>query len=478
METEWPEHFQPEVVREGYGGKLSSYTLALEAWRRGLEVTFLDSDLRQYTVTDSDEHSVKFTRSRPHMTTRQGVQAANDKHRTAQLLRLAGVPAPESVLIETATVDPTALCKKAEIIGYPIVLKPLDGSMGRGVFAGLRNSTELTDRYEDLMQSVAPKSAVLESHVPGDDYRVLVYDQTVVGVCLRLPANIVGDGRRTVRELIEEKNQRRRKNPFLSKGLIKPDHEVDDYLAREGQHYESIPAKDQYIRLRSAANASAGGDVRDVTDAFPDEIKQAAVGAVRAVPGLFCAGVDVLFEGGSTAIEGRYSVLELNAHPQIGVNMYPTEGTGQDAPHRIIDVCFPKSQRSDEISDKQLSLPRLHDLLWPLKTGSARAVTLGALPEHRLTTRRVYSFNLPTRFTVRQRNQLLRSARDHHLSGFVRRRQDRLEVLIAGQADGVETFIHATTRLLDLDDSEVAEPREWSGAVAPGFYIHQSLTTN
>lgn len=477
MNTEWPEHFQPEVVREGYGGKLSSYTLALEAWRRGLEVTFLDSDLRQYTLTNSDGHSVKFTRSRPHMTTRQGVQAANDKHRTARLLRLAGVPAPESVLIETAAVDAKTLCNKAEVIGYPVVLKPLDGSMGRGVFAGLRNSTELTARYEDLMNSVAPKSAVLESHEPGDDYRVLVYDQTVVGVCRRLPANIVGDGRRTVRELIDEKNQRRRRNPFLSKGLIKPDHEVEDYLAREGQHYESIPAKDQYIRLRSAANASAGGDVRDITDAFPAAIKQAAIAAVRAVPGLFCAGVDMLFDGNSTAIEGSYSVLELNAHPQIGVNMYPTEGVGQDAPRRIIDVCFPKSQRSDEISDNQLSLPRLHDLLWPLKTGSASAVTLSAMPKHRLKTRRACTFNLPTRFTVRQRNQLLRSARDNHVSGFLRRRQDRLQMLVAGGPGGVETFINAATSILEPHDSESTIPREWRGAVSPGFHIDRILTT-
>lgn len=468
MAPEWPEHFQPEVVHEGFGGKLSSYTIALEAWRRGLTVTFLDAELRRYRVEDSNHTAVTFIRSRPHFTTVSAVRTANDKHRTAQLLREAGVPAPESVLLDTETMTPAKLRATADEIGYPVVLKPVDGSMGRGVFAGIRDAEELVDRFADLMSSVRPVNAVMEGHVKGDDYRILVYRNTVVGACLRLPASITGDGRSTVRDLIERKNAHRRLNPFLSKGLIKRDQEVDFFLSRIGYDYDSVPKDGEHIRLRSAANASAGGDVVDVTETLPPAIKEAAVAAVHAIPDLYCAGVDVLYDSTTEASEGRYAVLELNAHPQIGVNMYPTQGVGQDAPLRILDECFPGSARHRPAQSRSISLPRLRTLLTPLRQGSASSVTLMPLPDHRYPVRISCGFQPLESLSRLRENRLYRAARTAGVAGQIVLRDHETQAIVAGEEHTVGQFLQNAERILKTPRQDIAP---WSGPVAPGFEI-------
>lgn len=475
MEKKWPENFQPEVVRDGFGGKLTGYTISLEAWRRGLEVTFFDPILRRYAIKAPGGREVRFLRSRPHMTKREGVRSANNKYRTSQILRHAGIPAPKSFLVSTATERHYELCALAERLEYPVVLKPLDGSMGQGVYAGIRSPEELIARYGDLMNSVAPKSAVLEKHMPGDDHRVLVYDQVVVGVCRRLPANIVGDGRQTVRQLIEDKNNHRRQNPFLSKGLIKIDNEVKYFLARHEQSLDSVPRPDHYIQLRSAANASAGGDVEDVTEVFPETIKQAAIDAVKAVPGLFCAGVDILYD--SEGSGDAYHVLELNAHPQIGVNMYPTHGEGQDAPSRILDVCFPETALGEEHADERITLPLLSDVLAPLRTGTARSVTLQALPEHRFPYRKVYKFSQTKELTESQKNKIYNLARTLKVSGSLKYEQHHVQLIVAGDHRGVERVVDSVEAVLATLGGARRSVADWHGVVHNGFHVEVQLAS-
>ncbi|MVT27457.1 ATP-grasp domain-containing protein, partial [Nesterenkonia alkaliphila] len=386
MEAEWPEHFQPEVVKDGFGGKLTSYTIALEAWRRGLQVTFLDPELRKYRIQDDSGNAVTFIRSRPHMTTWDAVRVANNKFKTNAKLRAAGIPVPESAIIEPSQDTLSVLKERARGIGYPVVIKPLKGSMGHGVFSGISDEQMLEDRYRDLIEMDGPAPIVMESHIVGEDYRVLVYSSRVVAACKRVPANILGDGESTVETLVERKNALRRKNPFLSKGLIKHDREVEDYLRRQGHTLSSVPARGEYLQLRSAANASAGGDVIDVTWNLPRELRQAAVKATQAIPDLYCAGVDILFNDHAGQVEGNYAIIELNAHPQIGVNMYPTQGQGVDVPRHILDECFPDSRRSCPKNVASLYFP-LNNLLGPLHQGAIEAISPRPLARHRYSMR-------------------------------------------------------------------------------------------
>lgn len=463
----WPYHFQPNVVRESFGERLSSYVLVLEAWRRGLTVTTDHPRLHRFTIRGASGTGIKFIQARPSKTTRKAHVTAKNKHRSNQLLSASGVPVPHSELIDPQEVSVDDLIHRAESIGYPVVLKPRNGAMGIGVFANIENGEVLKRRYTELTQRSSTELLMLENHVPGDDYRVLVFGGHYVAACQRVPANITGDGVTTIRGLISRENRERRDNPFLSKGLIKKDQEVSDHLAQHGYDYNSVPEDGEYLRLRSAANASAGGDVVDVTEELPQRIRDSAVRAVDAIPGLHCAGVDVLYAGPGKAPEGDHYVLELNSQPQIGVNMYPTHGRGADVPKKIIDICFPDSQRADRDDDAQVAL-RLHPALRPLASTHAAEVTFPPIPATRFPVRYLYALDRTDPLSARQVRRTLRQSENHSVSGFLRRQDDSTQLMIAGRQSDVDAFADSVATIIE---AKLNEPQPWSGPVFVGFEI-------
>ncbi|MDZ5077004.1 hypothetical protein [Nesterenkonia sp. HG001] len=465
MVNDWPADFQPDVVRDAFGGKLTSYVIALEAWRRGLSVTFLSADISRYRITDGAGRSVRFIRSRPNLTTLQAVRTANDKSLTNEALRAAGIPAPRSVRVDLASATPATLMHQADSLGYPVVLKPTNGSMGQGVFANIRTPEQLCRRFEDLRSTVKTTDAVLETHIAGEDHRVLVVGDRYVAACRRIPANVTGDGRSTVSELIRRKNAARRRNPFLSKGLIRVDDEVRDFLESQGLETDSVPAHGARIQLRSAANASAGGDVVDVTESLPQEIREAAVAAVAAFPGLHTAGVDVLIDHDEAHSTTSYAVLELNAHPQIGVNMYPTEGRGADVPRHILDVHFPDSQRGGRQEDAEICFP-LSAIQPALSSGVSDAVTLAPLPHHGFPVRQVHVGPGSTSLTRGQLIQVQRAAREAGVAGSLRQEDQEITLRLAGEAAGVETVLARAEAVLSTCFDR---HRPWVGPVRVGF---------
>lgn len=391
--SDWPAHFQPAVVATGFGGgKLSSFCLALEAWRRGLEVSFCGRDGTQVTITDGTT-SVSFNHSRSDRITDEAHDIVESKYKTASTLRQAGVPAPQSHYFDIRESSFTDILQAACALSFPVVLKPVQGSVGRGVLANIHSAEQLEAGYRHLVDDLHIKRIVLERHHQGNDYRVFVSNGQYMAAVLRLPAHVTGDGRSTVHELIEQKNQLRRQNPFLSGGLITVDYEVNDMLSRAGHTWQSVPAQGAHVALRAKANASAGGDVVDVTETLPERIQQAAATAVEAIPGLPAAGVDVLWDEHNTAeCETDFVIIEMNARSHIGVNMYPTHGTGRDLPQRIIDGYFPQSLRPQSEHFASITFDR-REAISPLLAGIASKVTIAPLPDHGFPIRRLYSLS-------------------------------------------------------------------------------------
>jgi D-alanine-D-alanine ligase-like ATP-grasp enzyme len=146
--------------------------------------------------------------------------------------------------------------------------------------------------------------------------------------------NVVGDGVRTVRELIELKNESRRQNPAVRFRPIKIDNYLESYLARSGLTLDSVPRRGAKVYVGGAANITIGGDSIDCADTVPDVVKQAAVDAVRAVPGLRWGGVDIMLRSDSTAGSARTPdalVLEINVNSGISSFHYPVFGRPRDA---------------------------------------------------------------------------------------------------------------------------------------------------
>lgn len=465
----WPSHFQPAVVETGFGGgKLSSFCLALEAWRRGLEVSLLGPDGTRTSITDGVTE-VTFNHSRSDRISAEAHATVESKFATAQALRAAGVPAPESRCFQARETDVTDIVSAAEELGFPVVLKPVQGSVGRGILANLQGAAELEAGYRHLVDDLQVRRIVLERHHFGSDYRIFVSGGRCQAAVLRDPANVVGDGVSTVDELIAAKNRERGKNPFLSGGLIAQDYEVMGMLARSGHELDSVPADGERIVLRQKANASAGGDVIDVTDSLPQRLQDTAVAAVEAVPGLPAAGVDLLWdEEGGSAGESDVVVIELNGRSHIGVNMYPTRGTGRDLPEALVDEYFPQSPRREGRLFADLTFDR-REAVAPLLTGISSSVILANLPAHGFPVRREYSVTESAQLTGGGRVSLKRLARKLGVVCEVRFSGTRPSVAIAAEDEAALRRMHrALTRELGEAPRRIGR---WRGPLYVGFRV-------
>lgn len=466
--SSWPSHFGADVVREAFGPRLAGYAIALEAWRRGLQVRFFDSHLRRYELSDGITR-IRFDKARPSLTTRAAIAIEQDKHATSSRLRAAGVPVPASWVLDPcgAGVE-DELMGRAEDTGYPLVLKPLRGSMGRDVFTNLGTRADLLDTFRYLSGRCAKgEKLILESHFEGEDYRVLVVGDRVVAACLRRPANVVGDGASTIQELIDQKNEVRLENPFLCKKLIKRDREVDQYLQRQGYNLGDIPSAGDEVRLRGVANASQGGDNIDKTAELPAVVKDAAVRAVAAVPGLAIAGVDILFDAGRTPVEDSFRVIEINSRPEIDINMYPWEGVGQDVPQHILDVFFPSSARSDAPRIHKLGL-NLEQLLAPLQGAAADEVLVKTIPAHAYPARQSYWLRETDGFSAADKKLVYLAARRAGVSGRVETVDGVMRLVLLGTEESTQKFLRSEAGRLGVDEGS---EEQWSGVAAQGFYF-------
>lgn len=268
------------------------------------------------------------------------VDIACDKSMTRQLLGDACLPVAEGGLADNLG-DVLRLCDK---IGYPVVIKPLDGNQGKGVTVGIDNDNIAIMAY--ALASRINRRVIVEKHVEGKDYRILVVNKKVVAVSLRMPPCVIGDGEHSIWELIEMENE----NPLRGYGHEKPltkiviDDIMVNYLRSRKMSLEYVPNSGEQILLRFNANLSTGGVAKDCTDIIhPDNI-EIAVRAVETV-GLDVAGVDVYTRDISESIRSNGGViLEVNAAPGIRMHMHPSFGKSRNVASQIIDYMFPNEE--------------------------------------------------------------------------------------------------------------------------------------
>jgi D-alanine-D-alanine ligase-like ATP-grasp enzyme len=258
------------------------------------------------------------------MTSVIGGSLARDKEACNRVMAHAGLPAIDSARVYT---EAQAL-DIANEWGYPVVLKPADLDGGRGVLVGLRSAQEVVEAYRQVVQ--LSSRVLIQRYVPGNDYRLQVFQGDVYWVVHRRPAHIVGDGCSTVRELVETENHRRSTDnhstpPAVGEWAPYPlvlDDESTRWLAAQQLTHESVPAKGQYVRLRGAANVGQGGSLEPVlAQAHPDNLALAAA-AVRVLR-LDLAGVDLLIPDISRSWrEGGAAICEVNAQPQLSPGLH------------------------------------------------------------------------------------------------------------------------------------------------------------
>lgn len=270
-----------------------------------------------------------------------GVELACDKEATKRILAASGVPVPRGTVINFLDDLEEAI---EYVGGYPIVIKPLDGNHGRGITIDIRSWEEAEAAYEAARQ--VSRSIIVERYYVGRDHRVLVVDGKVVAVAERVPAHVIGNGRSTVAELIEEINQDPNRGDGHDKVLTKIELDRTSYqlLERAGYTLNSVPPKGTICYLRATANLSTGGTAVDRTDEIHPENVWLAQRVVKII-GLDIAGLDIVTTDISRPLRELDGVIvEVNAAPGFRMHVAPSQGIPRNVAGAVMDMLFPNEQ--------------------------------------------------------------------------------------------------------------------------------------
>ncbi|MFC5462833.1 cyanophycin synthetase [Massilia niabensis] len=264
------------------------------------------------------------------------VGIASDKQLTKTLLEQAGVPVPGGATV-TRLEDAQRVARK---LRGPATIKPLDANQGKGVTTTCTTPEEVERAFEHARKY--GRHVIVEEFLAGRDYRVLVTGNKIAAASWRRPPCVTGDGRSTVRELVELENR----NPARGDGhtniltRIPMDDLAAATLAKQGYGFDSVLPAGVSADLRGNANLSTGGTAEDVTDLLPEETREICIRAARTI-GLDVAGIDVICQDIALPLrEQGGGIIEVNAAPGIRMHQYPSRGTPRDAGAAIVDALF------------------------------------------------------------------------------------------------------------------------------------------
>lgn len=432
-------HSWPDLSQDFFSLSNSLWALVpLEAWRRGLTVT-LAPDAR-YTISDGRTELTFWQTRLTGSEHDRFARISDDKHATREMLLQAGLPAPQGRGFQGA-VDVGEVQDYAKSLGFPVCLKPNSWAKGRGVYPRLEDSGALAEALDTLVGELGCDDLVVEQHIQGDALRLFVAGDQVIAATLAEPANVVGDGVSSIAQLIEAKGRARRANPHLRNHSLAVNADTERVLATAGLTTASVPPAGAVVQLREAANLAQGGDSWDVTDALPQTIRDLAVDAVKATPGLTHAGVDLLVED-HTRPDAPVFVNELNPSAGLGGHVYPGNGISRDVPAAIIDHHFPGTERLQGATSWYFPLNQVNRLL---VSRVAASVELPPMPAPVAPTWLVLRVQVPATSRVRLRSSLLgklNRSQAHGQIGLIE--GEHFDVAMAGD----EPAVHAASRIV------------------------------
>ncbi|NJP09926.1 MAG: cyanophycin synthetase [Leptolyngbyaceae cyanobacterium RU_5_1] len=267
-----------------------------------------------------------------------GVELASDKEGTKRVLRDAGIPVPRGITINYLDELEEAI---AYVGGYPIVIKPLNGNHGRGITIDI-NSWETALEAYDAARDVS-SAVIVERFYTGRDHRVLVVNGKVAAVAERVPAHVVGNGRSTIEELLEQTNNDPRRGEGHDNVLTKIELDRTSWqlLDKQGYTLSTILDDSEICYLRATANLSTGGIAVDRTDDIHPENIWIAQRVAKTI-GLDIAGIDVVTPDITRPLrEVDGVIVEVNAAPGFRMHVCPSVGIPRNVAEPVLDMLFP-----------------------------------------------------------------------------------------------------------------------------------------
>lgn len=313
----------------------STQSIVDEATKRG--ISFLRLNEHSYVQLGQGVYQRRIQATMMDRTSALGVEIADDKESAKNLLKGMGIPVPQGASVESFQEAQEEALK----IGYPVVVKPLVGNHGRGVTVRVVDEVELKKAY--TMAKKICHRVLVEKHLEGLDYRILVIDGKFVAAALREPAQILGDGKSTISALIEEINKSPERGIGHEKNLtrIKVDDMMEELLAVKGLSLASVPKEQERIYIKTTANISAGGTAEDVTE-IVHPLNQLMAERMAKIIGLDVIGIDIIAKTLSEPLkEGRAGIVEVNAAPGFRMHLHPTKGKPRNVAKNVLDMLFP-----------------------------------------------------------------------------------------------------------------------------------------
>ena len=273
-----------------------------------------------------------------------GVELACDKEDTKYLLEQAEVQTPRGDIIRRES----SLEEACRYVGFPLVVKPVDGNHGRGITVNIKNYDDALIAFRSAKESSKSGAIIIEKYIVGDDYRLLVINNKLVAAAVRTPAHVIGDGKSTIQQLIDEVNKDPRRGYGHENVLtqITVNDLTLSIIKANGYTLNSVLEKDKRLLLKDTANLSTGGTAEDVTDiVHPANVFMAE--RISKIIDLDICGIDVMTTDISKPLEETGgAVLEVNAGPGFRMHLAPTSGLPRNVAAHVIDKLFPQGSTS------------------------------------------------------------------------------------------------------------------------------------
>ena len=267
-----------------------------------------------------------------------GVELACDKEDTKYLLEQAEVEVPKGDIIRRER----SLKEACDYVGFPLVVKPIDGNHGRGITVDIQNYDDALVAFRAAQE--VSRGVIIEKYIQGDDYRLLVINNKLVAAAHRTPAHVIGDGESTIQELIDKVNEDPRRGYGHEKVLtqITVNDLTKSIIKSNGYTLDTVIDKDEMLILKDTANLSTGGTAEDVTDiVHPANVAMAE--RISKIIDLDICGIDIMTTDITKPLsETGGAVLEVNAGPGFRMHLAPTTGLPRNVAAPVIDKLFPK----------------------------------------------------------------------------------------------------------------------------------------
>ena len=322
--------------------ELSTQAVIEDAIKNGIKVTVIDEN-DQFIRLQYKDH-IEYVKN-GNMTSKDSYISPlimENKVVTKKVLAEKGFRVPKGY--EVSSLE-KAVQKFNYVRNKPIVIKPKSTNFGLGITI-FKNGTDSLENYSKAVNFALKedKDILIEEFIEGTEYRFFVIEGKTEAVLLRVPANVVGDGRHSIRELVEMKNANplrgdAKKTPLKKIELGEIEHLQ---LAEQGLNFESILENNEVAYLRENSNISTGGDSVDMTDEVHESYKKLAVDISNAMMAKVC-GVDLIIPDIKKECNSdNYGVIEANFNPMMMMHIYPHSGKSRRLSLNVLKMLFPE----------------------------------------------------------------------------------------------------------------------------------------